>query len=378
MDEFDRYLFDELTDTYTKEKLATDDYEELYQRFCNMDHLEEVKPYLFAMRFLGLGVSAERDTVQQELKSMLPLNNSSLAGLYYDLLLFEDESNSSAVADLTRMVEKGYTDKYLKDRSHIHTIGKNQVSTPPQKEEPAKSSVPEAIKFKRISFESCGYNGRFFTAGDIDYLSARVYIEPLKSTRKLKVRSQIFDGDNTFSDIMNNEYTLQPGTSNFKTTGWGNKNFYGYHAGVYKWVIELDGEKTYTQEFRIYGGKLNKNGVPVKDIKLFASKAKGALEADRENYKTTFDATSLEYVYFKLFIDEPGEDMPVQIFIKITCLEDNSTFWDRYVIHPLNSNTIACWHGVGFSQPGKWKKGLYQYSINIGNGPKHKGTFTVY
>lgn len=212
----------------------------------------------------------------------------------------------------------------------------------------------------------------------IDYLSARVYIEPLKTTRKLKVRSQIYDGDNAFSDVFSDEYTLKPGTTNFKTNGWGNKNFYGYSDGIYKWIVELDGDNTYSQEFRIYGGKLTKSGVRVRDVKLFASKSSGALEKDRDNYKSAFEAKSLEYIYFKLFIDEPGSDMTVQIFIKVTCLEDNSVFCNKYELQELDSNTIACWNGVGYSQPGKWNKGLYQYSVRIGDGQKQEGTFAVY
>lgn len=70
--------------------------------------------------------------------------------------------------------------------------------------------------------------------------------------------------------------------------------------------------------------------------------------------------------------------MTVQIFIKVTCLEDNSVFCDKYVLHALNSNTIACWNGVGYSQLGKWNKGLYQYSVRIGDDQKQEGTFTIY
>lgn len=118
--------------------------------------------------------------------------------------------------------------------------------------------------------------------------------------------------------------------------------------------------------------------MPIKDIRLFASKSTGALEKDRENYRTNFDAASLEYLYFKLFMDEPGTDMTVQIFTKITYLEDNSVFENSYLLQPLQSNTISCWYGVGFSQPGQWKKGLYQYEIQVGSGPKHVENFTVY
>lgn len=378
MDVFDQYLYDEITKSYAKANLSSEDYEELYQRFENLAHVPEVKPYLFAMRYVGWGIKADPDGVLSELKELIKDDTASICGLYYDLVLFENENASEATLKMKEYANEGYSDVYLKDRSHLHSVLK-KAEPPKEKTKINQSpSIPESIRYKKMSFESCGYSGLYFTAGDIDYLSARVYIEPLKTTRKLKVRSQIFNGDNAFSDVFSNEYTLKPGTTTFKTTGWGNKNFYGYRDGIYKWVIELDRDKTYRQEFRIYGGKLTKSGIKVRDVKLFASKSGGALEKDRDNYKSAFEARTLENVYFKLFIDEPGSDMTVQIFIKVTCLEDNSVFCDKYVLHTLNSNTIACWNGIGYSQPGKWSKGLYQYSIRIGDGQKQEGTFTVY
>ena len=80
----------------------------------------------------------------------------------------------------------------------------------------------------------------------------------------------------------------------------------------------------YSQDFYFYNGKIKKSGVYVKDVKLFASKASGALKADRDKYSRAFERESLEYVYFKLFIEEPGQDTVVQIFLKVTCLENDS------------------------------------------------------
>lgn len=332
MDIFDQYLFEELTTQYSKSGLSADDYEELYQRFENLNHVPEVRPYLFAMRYFGWGTKSDPEGVLSELRVLTAdARDVSICGLYYDLLLFENENDSNAISNLKEYADEGYLDVYLKDRSHLHSVTK-KVEPPKEKAKvDQRTNTPEIIKYKRMSFESCGYSGLYFTAGDIDYLSARVYIEPLKTTRKLKVRSQIYDGDNTYS-----------------------------------------------QEFRIYGGKLTKSGVRVRDVKLFASKSSGALEKDRDNYKSAFEAKSLEYIYFKLFIDEPGSDMTVQIFIKVTCLEDNSVFCNKYELQELDSNTIACWNGVGYSQPGKWNKGLYQYSVRIGDGQKQEGTFAVY
>lgn len=58
MDIFDQYIYEELVSEYERYDLTDDDYEELYMRFCNLDHLEEDKPYLFVMRCLGRGISS--------------------------------------------------------------------------------------------------------------------------------------------------------------------------------------------------------------------------------------------------------------------------------------------------------------------------------
>lgn len=52
MDIFDQHLFEELTAEYAKTNLSYDDYEELYMRFCNIDYMNEVRPYLLVMCFL--------------------------------------------------------------------------------------------------------------------------------------------------------------------------------------------------------------------------------------------------------------------------------------------------------------------------------------
>lgn len=380
MDIFDQYLFEELTTQYSKSGLSADDYEELYQRFCNLDYLKEVRPYLLTMRFFGLGTAAEKDTVLSELKAMLNEDDCMLKGLYYDLLLSENNNNTDAIVNLRRMVDEGYTNKFTKDKSHIEKVTTQSEVSVSQKNttvnEPTQTDEDVAVDY--ITFECNGYNGLYFTAGDVDYLYAKVFIKPFHGKKHIKVRSQIFlDGD-AFSKVFSNEYDIDSDTRWFKTQGWGNTNFNCYRNNIYQWVIEINGKTTFSQEFRMYNGKLNKSGPKVNDVKLFASKSSGALEADRDNYKTTFDGKTLEYIYFKFLMDPPGEDMNVQVYIKVTYLEDNSVFRDKYFLHHLNDNTIACWNGVGFSKVGNWGKGLYQYSVHIGTGKKYEGIFTVY
>ena len=226
MDVFDQYLFDEIAKSYARVNLSSEDYEELYQRFENLNHVPEVQPYLFAMRYLGWGTKSDPEEVMSELRELtVDKRDVSICGLYYDLLLFESENDSNATRNLKEYADEGYSDVYLKERSHLHSVTK-KVEPPKEKAKVNQSTnISEIIRYKRMSFESCGYSGLYFTAGDIDYLAARVYFEPLKTTRKIKVRSQIYDGDNAFSNVFSDEYTLKPGTSNFKTTGWAIKTF---------------------------------------------------------------------------------------------------------------------------------------------------------
>lgn len=380
MDIFDQYIYNELTTQYEKSELSADDYDELYQRFCNMDYLIEVQPYLLTMRFFGLGTSTEKDTVLSELKAMLDEDDCILSGLYYDLLLSENSNNTDAIVNLRRMVDKGYTNKFTKEKSYIEKVTALSETSNSQEESTEKEPTlaEEDVVVDYITFECNGYKGLYFTAGDVDYLKAKVFIKPFHGKKHIKVRSQIFLDNDTFSKIFSNEYDIDFNTRWFSTQGWGNTNYNCYSNNIYKWVIEIDGKNTFSQEFRMYNGKLNKNGPKVYDVKLFASKSSGALEADRDDYKITFDKKNLEYVYFKFFINPPGEDMNVQVFIKITYLENGSVFRDKYFLHKLNSNTISFWKGVGFSKAGNWEKGLYRYSVYVGAGKKYEGIFTVY
>lgn len=378
MDIFDQYLFEELVSEYERSGLTDDDYEELYIRFCKLNHLEEAKPYLLVMRYLGLGTPAEPDAVLNELKAITG-DNIELMGLYHDLKLCTNSQDTGAVVELCRSVEDGYCGKYLKNRSNICMVNKAPKE---YKESPTPVSnstvVDDKIHYKSMIFEGCGYSGLYFTTGDIDYLNAKVFIEPMKTTRKVSIRSQIYDGDEPFSKVFSDEFTLKPGDTWFTTTGWGNKNFYGYNDGVYQWRVEIDGAEVYAQDFRFYAGKIDKQGLPIKDIKLFSSKATRALEADRDRYAISFDSSTLEYIYFKCFINEPGVNKVVQLWLKISCLEDGTVFCNKYILHKLDHNTYAFWNGVGFSTKGKWKKGLYKYTIRIGSGDSKEGTFTVY
>lgn len=378
MDIFEQCLFEELTAQYSRSGFSATDFEELYQRFCSLDYLEETTPYIWTMRYMGWGTKPEPDKVLKDIEELLGSADCHLKGLYYDLKLISGIHDSNAESELRRLIELGYTDEYLKEKSSIYSLNKNFEELEDKNESIESETFSECIKYKGMSFEGCGYYGLHFTSEDIDYLCARVFIEPVRSIKHLNVRSQIYVGDKPFSKVFCDEITLYPGDLSFTTSGWGNENFCCYNDGVYKWIVELDEKETYSQKFQFYDGKVDKRASYIKEIKLFASKASGALERDRKDYKTSFDSKALEYVYFKLLMDPPGETKNIQISIRVTCIEDNTLFYNNYVLQRLTSDCTACWNGIGFSEKGKWKKGLYDYLICVGKGAMYKGTFSVY
>lgn len=120
MDIFDQLLFDEIVESYIQPDLTFEDYEEIYQRFLNIENVPEVKPYLLAMRFLGLGTEAEPEEVLSELRTHFESGDVNLCGLYYDMLLYKNRNDREAAEKLSEFENEGYSDNYLKEHSHLN------------------------------------------------------------------------------------------------------------------------------------------------------------------------------------------------------------------------------------------------------------------
>ncbi len=382
MDAFDKYLYEELVTLYERQDLSDDDYEELYQRFCGIDYLEEVYPYLLTMRFWGLGTESEKENVLSELKEHMDENNYILNGLYYDLLLSQNSNNEDALKNLEKMTENGYTDRFTKEKSHIKDVmtasDLHSIEKISNLSDTSSLYTDEEVIVDHIVFISGNYEGLKFTAGDVDYLRAKVFIRPVHGKKHIKVRSQIFKGDTYVSEIMNNEYEIDSATTWFLTGGWGNNRYTCYSDSVYKWVVEIDGKIAFNQNFRMYEGKLDQIGPRINDIKLVSSKWSGMLEKDKNNYQMVFDAKTLEAVYFVFLLEPLNRKMNIRVCLTIVYLEDNTISVDDHFLEILEEDTVSFWEWVGFSTPGKWEKGLYKYYIIVGSTQKYEGTFTVY
>ena len=383
MNDFDQYLFEELIKDYASMNINDVHQEELYQRFLNLDYLDEVKPYLFTMRYLGLGTPRSRKALK-ELKDSVGKKDYILGGLYFDLMLFEKEGNEKLLERLRLMEKRGYTDIYLKERSHLHIqIEEEPVSIIEEEE------APEEIEVTTILFDTNApkpdntyYHGYEFTTKDTTYMHAVVYIKPLKKERKLSVHSSITYND--WSGVkekgnFDDEINIKPGDKYFTLGGWGNKKgtSYDYYC-EYTWTIIYDEGKTYSKKFKIVGDHLEKEPAPVTNTALFASGYGNAREC-KNNFNSVFNASTLEYVNFRVFVDfQNSEKRHYQVFRKLVYLEDNIVLQNDYYIKSFKSgNWGSFWFSYGYRQPGKWKKGLYLYSFHFKNGETYEMTFSV-
>lgn len=404
MDMFDKFLFDEITQDYNKDNLSSEEYEEIYQRFLNLEHVPEVKPYLLAMRFLGLGTEAEQEEVLSVLRSQLSAANLNLCGLYYDLLLYKDRSNSEAAEKLAEYESNGYTDSFLKEYSHLNYEVENE-NEEEYNDDDYEDEYDETendddtfifvsddyghdqiLTIKSVDFLCGSSSGYYFTTKDINYLHARVHFDPIQKPCHIRVHSLIYDNyDLPFSNRFVDEIDLKPGDTWFTTNGWGSTTCDCYSEGIYKWVIVINEKQKgknkyqkYSQSFQMYYGMIDKTGPILNNVKLFSSKATGAQSADLEHYSNNFDSRTLEYVYFKMFIEPMGIDIYAKFILRIIYLEDNSVFYDNYSLMKIESYYTECWNGIGYGTPGYWKKGLYKYTVKISNSRSFEGTFTVY
>ena len=68
MDVFEKEIFSEFIDMYRSEGLTDEEYGILYQQINSLSYLDEAKPFLYAMRYFGIGTEANPRGVLEELK----------------------------------------------------------------------------------------------------------------------------------------------------------------------------------------------------------------------------------------------------------------------------------------------------------------------
>ena len=149
MDAFDTYLYEELTKLYERSILTRDAQEELYFRFGNLDHLEEVQPYRYAMRYLGMGTPAEKDAVLQELQEVSE-EEPLLFGLYQDLLIHAGKGNDAVREKLKSAEKNGYSSAYLKEKSALKKAEKPDAKSAGKSESKQEKKTDAELNISRI------------------------------------------------------------------------------------------------------------------------------------------------------------------------------------------------------------------------------------
>lgn len=382
MDAFDEMIFNELIEKYSYPELSDDDLGELYFRFSCLEHIKEVRAYLWTMRFFGWGTQAQpNEVIKEMLNKKDDLSNDEL-GLYYDLLLENEDDTKFFLEKFCNTINNGYTSKFTKERSHIDECvnffeQKNEQEMDYQDENNEDieddDDVEEELKIVKILFESKKLFGTKFTSCDVDYIHAVVYFKPLKKPKKIKIRSQIFNNDEQYSSVFENVYDLRPGCDQFATTGWGSKQGNSYHEGKYKWVIEVDGKKLYNNTFYVYSGAIQRPTHLLLDARIYSVCPKGIKVSDK--YIPAFSVEQNQKLYVKVFIKEPGIKKIIQNFVKVVNLEDNSVVYNTYFLQKVNEDTFAYWYALNSTTP--WKQGLYKYTVHWGAGNPVEGTFSI-
>ncbi len=421
MDLFDQYLLNQLTGEYARLDGTDPAMVGVYSRMCNLDHLEEVYPYLYAMRYFGWGTQARPEEVLEELAEMLKLAGEEpwLSGLYADLRLAGKKADPDTQKKLSAAQVRGYSQVYLKEKSALYKapvkapekaggkttakstgdpgkgLGKDlgkglekdtkgiksekkldlKVKSEKKPEPAPRKDLP--VELTGLDFKSKGVTADQFDTGDVDYLHAIVSVKPDQAARRVSVSSQIFTSTGKEqSRVFTSEVDIPANATSFETTGWGAKTVSNYPAGTYTWEAWVgDRKKSVRRTFTIYASS-EFGKVEVKGVSTFGSKLSGALSADTNDCKSKFSAKTLECLYVKAAIREPGKTILAKARMRIENKDTGAVLYDRHYCHKVEHNFAFIWKGYGYDSPGHWKPGRYGYLLEL-SGRKFEGTFTV-
>ena len=411
MDRFYAILLKQQTEKYARTDLTQEDYEDIYYELTTME-LPEAQPWILAMTYLGLGTGADPEGVLARL-AQAPKGDVQLQGLYCDLQLLKDEGSEVLLAQLRQLEEQGFTAAYLKERSHAKNGFRPEWRPQPEKEpesepepeeepeeEPPKELTPPEIREMAVIGDTRedSTTGPFIT-GEISYMRAGIRIDPLPEDRTLHITNRILDEDGKpFSKVFEEDIKLKAGREILFTTGWGNKSFNGYPAGKYCWEIDIDGIKGSTK-FEFHDPQNDTAKLMAADPYLTVN---GECIFGHDGTAFPLDGNT-GFGFGLTYTKELRKSYPSA---KHRLIHDVALGWgERYVsVHAVVRHVDAdktllnktLWidanegRQVGsgsdvvyitvigdFEDENGLEKGLYEYSVSLGNGPALKGTFTV-
>lgn len=249
MDAFDLYLFDELTKAYAPNILTRDEQESVYVRMRNLDYLEEVQPYLYAMRYFGWGTQAESEAVLSELKDCTPQEQPLLWGLYHDLILSTGKGTPQDKTAVEEARKKGYSHVYMKNKSLL---------APAEKKAPAKDSKPAVSTRGKLSitkvalFNSSRSGARkedllryetAFKASTLDALYVKTMFQAPGKQMKLKYRIKVENlSNNTLFHESTGDANIGPQDVAFWIGVYANSGKWA--TGRYRYTWEIGGSQS--------------------------------------------------------------------------------------------------------------------------------------
>ena len=247
MDAFDQYLFNELTKSYAPKVLTRDELESIYIRMRNLEDLEEVQPYLYAMRYFGWGTPAEPEAVLAELKDATVETQPILAGLYQDLILSTGKGNDLNKRTLDAAKKKGYSWVYLKQKSALAPVEKK---TPAKDLKAPEPKLGNGLNITRVAlFNSTRNKARpedttryetSFKSSTLDALYIKTIFQAPGKPLQLKYRIKI---DNLTTNKLFYESTGTAELTSQSTAHWIGVFVNGgkWPTGRYRYTWELGG-----------------------------------------------------------------------------------------------------------------------------------------
>lgn len=248
MDAFDQYLYNELTKQHAPDVLTRDELESIYIRMRNMEELEELRPYLYAMRYFGWGTKAEPEAVLSELKGCDPAEQPILSGLYQDLVLSTGKGTEQNKKLLEEARKKGYTKVYLKKKSALAVPEKKLPEKPKDLPKPAAPKEPKKLKITRVVLfqsnrdkpraEDMNRYSTAFYAKNLDALYTKVIFQAPGVEMKLPYRLNIVNLNN--NSVFHNgtgTATIRPTSDNYWVSVWVTKG--QWPVARYQLTLEL-------------------------------------------------------------------------------------------------------------------------------------------
>lgn len=270
MDAFDLYLFNELTKAYAPNVLTRDEQESVYVRMRNLDYLEEVQPYLYAMRYFGWGTQAEPEAVLSELKDCTPQEQPLLWGLYHDLILSSGKGTPQDKTAVEEARKKGYSHVYLKNKSLLAPAEKKapakdikspvKDTKPPVKDtkSPVKDAKPPVstrgkLNVTKVALFNSSRNGarkedllRYetaFRASTLDALYVKTMFQAPGKQMKLKYRIKVENlSNNTLFHESTGDANIGPQDVAFWIGVYANSGKWA--TGRYRYTWEIGGSQS--------------------------------------------------------------------------------------------------------------------------------------